>query len=75
MASGCAPGPYRASLPLDQIEQAIRRLNESPSTRRATAVTWIPPVDTAKDEVPCMIVDDFKLRDGRLQSGRLLPQP
>jgi thymidylate synthase len=23
-------------------------------------------VDNAKDEVPCMIVDDFKLRDGRL---------
>jgi thymidylate synthase len=52
--------------PIDQIDQAIRRLKESPSTRRATAVTWIPPVDTIKDEVPCMIVDDFKLRDGRL---------
>ena len=52
--------------PLDQIEQAIRRIKESSATRRATAVTWIPPVDTAKDEVPCMIVDDFKLRDGRL---------
>jgi thymidylate synthase len=52
--------------PLDQIEQVIRRLKESSATRRATAVTWIPPVDTAKDEVPCMIVDDFKLRDGRL---------
>ena len=52
--------------PLDQIEQVILRLKESSATRRATAVTWIPPVDTAKDEVPCMIVDDFKLRDGRL---------
>ncbi len=51
---------------VDQIEHVIRRLNASPSTRRATAVTWIPPVDTARDEVPCMIVDDFKLRDGRL---------
>ena len=50
----------------DQIEQVIRRLKASPATRRATAVTWIPPVDAAKDEVPCMIVDDFKLRDGRL---------
>jgi thymidylate synthase len=52
--------------PLDQIGEAIRRLKESPSTRRATAVTWIPPVDTSKDEVPCMIADDFKLRDGHL---------
>ena len=51
---------------LDQIEQVILRLKASANTRRATAVTWIAPVDAAKDEVPCMIVDDFKLRDGRL---------
>ncbi|MDD1748325.1 MAG: thymidylate synthase [Methanothrix sp.] len=51
---------------LDQIEQVILRLKASSNTRRATAVTWIAPVDAAKDEVPCMIVDDFKLRDGRL---------
>jgi thymidylate synthase len=50
----------------DQIEQAILRLKASANTRRATAITWIVPVDTAKDEVPCMIVDDFKLRDGCL---------
>jgi thymidylate synthase len=52
--------------PLDQIEQAIARLRSSSSTRRATAVTWIAPVDSSKEEVPCMIVDDFKLRGGRL---------
>jgi thymidylate synthase len=51
---------------LDQIDMAIRRLRESPATRRATAVTWIPPLDSSRDEVPCMIVDDFKLRGGRL---------
>ena len=51
---------------VDQIDQVIRRLKASAATRRATAVTWIPPVDTSRDEVPCMIVDDFKLRDGRL---------
>jgi len=53
-------------VPLDQIEQAIARLRASSSTRRATAVTWIAPVDSSKEEVPCMIVDDFKLREGRL---------
>jgi len=53
-------------IPLDQIEQAIARLRASSSTRRATAVTWIAPLDSAREEVPCMIVDDFKLRDGRL---------
>lgn len=52
--------------PVDQIDLLIQRLKVNPNTRRATAVTWIPPVDSAKDEVPCMIVDDFKLRDGRL---------
>jgi len=52
--------------PIDQIEQAIQRLKASTVTRRATAVTWIAPIDCAKEEVPCMIVDDFKLRDGRL---------
>ncbi len=51
---------------LDQIEQVILRLKASANTRRATAVTWIVPVDACKDEVPCMIVDDFKLRDGCL---------
>jgi thymidylate synthase len=51
---------------VDQLRHVIRRLKASPSTRRATAVTWIPPVDNARDEVPCMIVDDFKLRDGKL---------
>ena len=51
---------------VDQLGHVIRRLKASPSTRRATAVTWIPPVDNARDEVPCMIVDDFKLRDGKL---------
>ncbi len=63
------PSIGQASLdqsPIDQIEQVIRRLKASPATRRATAVTWIPPIDEFRDEVPCMIVDDFKLRDGRL---------
>lgn len=55
-----------ASSPLDQIDYVIRHLKASPNTRRATAVTWIPSLDSRKEEVPCMIVDDFKMRDGRL---------
>jgi thymidylate synthase len=53
-------------VPVDQIEAIIQRLKSTSTTRRATAVTWIPPIDTPKDEVPCMIVDDFKMRDGKL---------
>jgi thymidylate synthase len=52
--------------PVDQIGYAVERLKASASTRRATAVTWIPPLDDRREEVPCMIVDDFKLREGRL---------
>jgi len=51
---------------VDQIDYAVERLKASASTRRATAVTWIPPLDDLREEVPCMIVDDFKLREGRL---------
>ncbi|HPR67638.1 MAG TPA: thymidylate synthase [Methanothrix sp.] len=52
--------------PVDQIDYIVRRLQASPNSRRASAITWIPPVDTKKEEVPCMMVDDFKIRDGRL---------
>jgi thymidylate synthase len=51
---------------VDQIGEVVRRIRASASTRRATAVTWIPPVDNCREEIPCMIVDDFKLREGRL---------
>ncbi|MDI9616498.1 MAG: thymidylate synthase [Methanothrix sp.] len=51
---------------VDQIAVIINRLRKNPGTRRATAVTWIPPVDHRRDEVPCMVVCDFKIRSGRL---------
>lgn len=57
--------------PVDQIEQIVRRLRRNPNSRRASAVTWIPPVDTKKEEVPCMMVDDFKIRGGRLHLAAL----
>ncbi len=52
--------------PVDQIDYVVRRLLANRNSRRASAVTWIPPVDTKKEEVPCMMVDDFKIREGRL---------
>jgi thymidylate synthase len=51
---------------VDQIEYVIKKLKSNESTRRATAVTWIPYIDTKVDEVPCMIVDDFKVRNGKV---------
>jgi thymidylate synthase len=47
---------------IDQIAYVIDKLKHNPTTRRATAVTWVPTVDTVVDEVPCMIIDDFKIR-------------
>ena len=33
----------------DQIKLIINRLNNNPNTRRATATTWIPPIDLKSD--------------------------
>jgi len=51
---------------VDQIDYVVKCLKENPNSRRAIAVTWIPPVDTKTDEVPCMILVDFKVRNKKL---------
>ncbi len=56
---------------VDQIDYVVRRLRANPNSRRASAVTWIPSVDTKKEEVPCMMVDDFLIREGRLHLAAL----
>ncbi len=50
----------------DQLKAVISRLQHSPNTRRAVAITWIPEVDNVNENVPCLQVVDFLLRDGRL---------
>lgn len=47
----------------DQIKLIIERLKSNKNTRRATATTWIPSIDLNSEEVPCMILIDFKLRE------------
>lgn len=51
---------------IDQIQEAISRLKNCEESRRAISVTWDPTVDTKNDEVPCMILVDLKVRDGKL---------
>jgi thymidylate synthase len=46
----------------DQIESIIKRIDKSRNTRRAVAATWIPSIDGERNEVPCMLSIDFKLR-------------
>ena len=56
---------------IDQIKEAIERLNNFKESRRAISVTWDPTVDTQNDEVPCMMLVDFKIRDGKLHTTGL----
>src|SRR5664280_2203627 len=56
---------------IDQIQEAIERLNNFKESRRAISVTWDPTVDTQNDEVPCMMLVDFKIRDGKLHTTGL----
>ncbi len=56
---------------VDQIQEAIQRLKNFKESRRAISVTWDPTVDTKNNEVPCMILVDFKIRDGKLNTTGL----
>jgi len=56
---------------IDQIGEAIRRLKNCKESRRAISVTWDPPIDTKHEEVPCMILVDFKIREGKLHTTGL----
>jgi thymidylate synthase len=56
---------------IDQIREAINRLKNCKESRRAISITCDPPTDTKNDEVPCMIIVDFKIRNGKLQTTGL----
>jgi thymidylate synthase len=51
---------------IDQIGEAIQRLKNCRESRRAISITWDPPTDTKSEEVPCMILVDFKIRGNKL---------
>jgi thymidylate synthase len=56
---------------IDQIGESIRRLKNCRESRRAISVTWDPTTDTKNEEVPCMILVDFKIREGKLHTTGL----
>lgn len=56
---------------VDQINEAIKRLNNYRESRRAISITWDQVIDTQTDEVPCMILVDFKIRDDKLYTTAL----
>lgn len=63
--------PHILSTPVDQVEKVIKRLKNDSTSRRATMVTFDPIVDHEKEEIPCMIVVDFKIRDKQLYTTGL----
>lgn len=56
----------KSTIFVDQIKEVIDKLNQNNCTRRATAVTWMPYLDNKNEDVPCLIMVDFKIRDGKL---------
>lgn len=56
---------------VDQIDETIKRLNNCRESRRAISITWDQVIDTQNDEVPCMILVDFKIRNGKLYTTAL----
>jgi thymidylate synthase len=59
---------YNTNETLDQVEEAIKRLQQMLFSRRSVMVTYDPVVDTTADEIPCMIMVDFKYREGKLDT-------
>lgn len=51
---------------VNQIDVIINRLKNNKNTRRADAITWIPNIDMDSNEVPCLMLIDFKLREDKL---------
>lgn len=51
---------------LDQINEVIVNLHKNPTSRRAQAITWIPPLDLFSDSPPCLQRIQFLIRGGKL---------
>jgi thymidylate synthase len=54
------------SVKTDQIETVINRLQKSETSRRATLTSFDPGIDQYQDDIPSMIMVDFKIRRNRL---------
>ena len=56
---------------VDQIQESITRLKNCRESRRAISITWDQVIDSTSEEVPCMILIDFKIRDDVLYTTAL----
>ena len=51
---------------VNQIELLIKKLQKSPHTRRAQAITWRPYSDIITDDPPCLQRLYFRVKNGKL---------
>lgn len=51
----------------DQIEYIIVELKRNRSSRRAVAITWVPPIDEESESPPCLMSFHCFIRDGILR--------
>ena len=50
----------------DQIDDIVVKLKQSPTSRRAMAITWHPGSDIESDNPPCLQRIQFLIRNGKL---------
>jgi thymidylate synthase len=56
-----------AALCIDQIDYIVRKLRDSPESRRAVAITWNPFIDEELKECPCLQLVQCLIRENKLQ--------
>lgn len=53
----------------DQIGEAIEKLKKNQNTRRAVMVTFDPIRDNEQDEIPCILLIQFRIRKYKLNTS------
>ena len=53
---------------VNQVDEVVRKLKNNNNTRRAIIITWRVLEDNKNDEIPCFIMADYKIRNGKLRT-------
>lgn len=63
---GCGTDTKGNIIEVDQIKYILEKLKKSKYSRRAIAITWNPPIDHKKKDVPCLQIVQFTIRSCKL---------
>lgn len=63
---GCGTDSSGKPININQINYIVSKLQKSKNSRRAIAITWNPPIDQIKNDVPCLQLVQFTTRDNKL---------